>query len=248
MVDTLNTHQEPKPESQEYIDNMVAKAEGLDNTQEERPQWLPSKFNSPEDMANAYAELEREFHGQGDSNDVEDMDTGEVQEYLSEQGVDFEAMATEFWNDGGLSDEAYDTLEEIGIPSDIVDSYIDGQMAIMEGTRQTAFNAVGGEQVYTEMVEWAQNNLPEQDIDAFNEQIDSGDMNQAMFAIQGLHARYRSETGTEPSLVAGENSDVSVGAFQSLAELTTAMSDPRYEKDPAYRDAVAGKLARSAVL
>ena len=47
MVDTLNTHQEPKPESQEYIDNMVAKAEGLDNTQEERPEWLPSKFNSP---------------------------------------------------------------------------------------------------------------------------------------------------------------------------------------------------------
>ena len=107
---------------------------------------------------------------------------------------------------------------------------------------------MGGEQAYTEMVDWAQNNLPEQDIDAFNEQIDSGDMNQAMFAIQGLHARYRSETGTEPSLVAGENSDVSVGAFQSLAELTTAMSDPRYEKDPAYRDAVAGKLARSAVL
>ena len=47
-------------------------------------------------MANAYAELEREFHGQGDSNDVEDMNTGEVQEYLSEQGVDFEAMATNF--------------------------------------------------------------------------------------------------------------------------------------------------------
>ena len=75
-----------------------------------------------------------------------------------------------------------DTLEEIGIPSDIVDSYIDGQMAIVEGTRQTA-NAVGGEQTYTEMVEWAQNNLPEQDIDAFNEQIDSGDMNQAICSL-----------------------------------------------------------------
>ena len=66
---------------------MVAKAEGLDNTQEERPQWLPSKFNSPEDMANAYAELEREFHGQGDSNDVEDMNTGEVHGHSVRTGV-----------------------------------------------------------------------------------------------------------------------------------------------------------------
>ena len=41
-----------------------------------------------------------------------------------------------------------------------------------------------------------------------------------MFAIEGLAARYRSETGTEPNLVEGEVSDVSVGSFQSLAEIT----------------------------
>ena len=44
MVDTLNTHQEPKPESQEYIDNMVAKAEGLDNTHRGTPTVVALKI------------------------------------------------------------------------------------------------------------------------------------------------------------------------------------------------------------
>lgn len=252
MVDTINTHQEAKPEDPKYVEEMLQKAEGLDNPQEERPEWLPEKFKSPEDMAAAYANLERQFHGQqeGDEEapDVEDMGTGEVQEFLSEQGIDFETMSDQFWTDGGLSDEHYDALEAAGIPSEIVDQFIDGQMAMLESTRQQAFNTVGGEESYNEMMSWAQSNLSETDQTAFNNAVDSGDMNTAMFAIEGLAARYRSETGFEPNLVGGEATDVSVGAFQSLAEITSAMSDPRYESDPAYRDQVARKLQRSSVL
>jgi len=249
MVDTLNTYQEDSPESPEHIKAMVEKADGLNNVQEERPEWLPEKFKSPQDMAMAYQELERQFHEDGSDyeDDIDDMETSEVQEYLSENGIDFEDMSQSFWEDGGLSDDHYDALEEIGIPSEIVDQFIDGQLAIVEGTRQTAFDAVGGEEYYNEMVGWAANNLDESEIQAFNSQIDSGNMDSAMFAIEGLAARYRSETGIEPNLVGGENSDASVGTFQSLAEITQAMSDPRYEKDPAYRNQVAQKLQRSSV-
>jgi len=77
---------------------------------------------------------------------------------------------------------------------------------------------------------------------------DSGDTGKAMFAIQGLAARFRSDAGSEPNLLQGEVSNSSVGSYQSLAEITSAMSDPRYEKDPAYRDQVAKKLQRSSVL
>lgn len=248
MVDTVNTYQEPQAESPEYQREMLNKAEGLENIQEDRPSWLPNKFDTPEDMARAYAELERNFHNREDSPNVDEMGTGEVQEFLNENGLDFEAMSDHFWTQGGLSDEHYDALEDIGIPAEIVDQFIDGQMAMVDGMRNDAFNTVGGEDEYNGMIEWAANNLSEDDQDAFNAAIDSGDMAQAMFAIQGLNSLYRSETGTEPRLVQGDASDVSVGAFQSLAELTSAMSDPRYEKDSAYRDAVARKLARSQVL
>lgn len=254
MVQQLNTYQEPKAEDPQYVEEMVQKAEGLEQVNEERPEWLPEKFKSPQDMADAYANLERQFHDQQQEGDeqeapeVEDMGTEEVQEYLTENGIDFNAMSDDFWENGGLTDEQYDTLAQAGIPSELVDQFIDGQMAIVDATRAQAYATVGGEEQYGEMMSWASANLSESEQDAFNQAVDGGDVGQAMFAIEGLAARYRSETGTEPTLVQGEVSDVSVGSFQSLAEITTAMSDPRYEKDPAYRDQVARKLQRSSVL
>jgi len=74
----------------------------------------------------------------------------------------------------------------------------------------------------------------------------SQDPNMIRLAIQGLNARYRSEA--EPSLLQGGTGTVSSGGrFESNAELTAAMSDPRYSKDPAYRQQVADKLARSSL-
>ena len=106
---------------------------------------------------------------------------------------------------------------------------------------------VGGQESYAEMVQWAAENLSESEIDAYNTNVESGDMSLANFAVQGLAARYRSEVGSEPTLVQGDAASSSSGAFQSVAELTSAMRDPRYGKDPAYRSAVAEKLSRSNV-
>lgn len=254
MVQQLNTYQEPPAEDPQYVEEMLQKAEGAEQVSEERPEWLPEKFNSPQDMADAYANLERQFHGQQqeeavqEAAEVEDMGTEEVQEYLTENGIDFNAMSDDFWETGGLTDEQYDTLAKAGLPSELVDQFIDGQMAIVDATRAQAYSTVGGEEQYGQMMAWASDNLTESEQDAFNQAVDSGDTGQAMFAIEGLAARYRSESGTEPNLVEGEVSDVSVGSFQSLAEITSAMSDPRYENDPAYRDQVARKLQRSSVL
>jgi hypothetical protein len=252
MVEALNTHQEQTPEDPSYVQEMVQKAEGLNNQQEERPEWLPEKFNSPKDMAEAYANLERQFHDkQGDTDEagaVDEMGNEEVKEYLSDKGIDFNTMSEDFWQNDGLSEDQYNQLEAAGIPSDIVDQFIDGQKAIVDATRQQAFNIAGGEENYGQMMDWATNNLSEPEQDAFNAAVDSGDTGKAMFAIQGLSARFRSDAGSEPNLVQGEVSNSSVGSYQSLAEITSAMSDPRYEKDPAYRDQVAKKLQRSSVL
>ena len=67
MTDNINTHEE-QGESQEHIDAMVAKGEQLEANnnpnKEERPDWLPEKFKTPEDMANAYSNLEKKM-GEG---------------------------------------------------------------------------------------------------------------------------------------------------------------------------------------
>lgn len=256
-TETLNTHQEPAPESQEYVDNMVAKGEaalnaGQDEQQEQRPDWLPEKFKDPEQLAQAYAELEKQFSSreqepqQEEEQEFENVEAAD--EYLKENGLDFEDLSNSFWENNGLSEEQYDLLEAAGIPSDIVDQFIDGQMAVKNQTQAAVFDAAGGEEGYAQMMNWATNTLSEREQDAYNAAVNSGDLESVMLAVQGLNARFRSEYGDNPTLVQGQAADVTAGAFQSVAEITAAMSDPRYEKDPAYRSSVEAKLQRSSVI
>ena len=256
-TETLNTHQEPAPESQEYVDNMVAKGEaalnaGQDEQQEQRPDWLPEKFKDPEQLAQAYAELEKQFSfreqepQQEEEQEFENVEAAD--EYLKENGLDFDDLSNSFWENDGLSEEQYDALEAAGIPSDIVDQFIDGQMAVKNQTQAAVFDAAGGEEGYAQMMNWATNTLSEREQDAYNAAVNSGDMESVMLAVQGLNARFRSEYGDNPTLVQGQAADVTAGAFQSVAGITAAMSDPRYEKDPAYRSSVEAKLQRSSVI
>ena len=52
----------------------------------------------------------------------------------------------------------------------------------------------------------------------------------------------------QPELFEGTSDVVSADAYQSVSQVTDAMNDPRYEKDPSYRKKVADKLARSTVI
>jgi hypothetical protein len=265
VSDTINTYTGEDSESPEQQAELLRVAEGgkpapAPSAADGRPDWLPEKFKSAEDMADAYAELERKL-GSADDQDEEyedeqldeDFDPNEfsppeVAEMLAEQNLDFEAFAQEFYQNGGLSDRAYDVLEQNGIPRGVVDQYIDGQTAIMDNMRQTAFQQVGGEGEYANMINWAANNLSQGQIEAFNANLNTHDFDQAMFAIQGLAALYRSEVGRMPNMIQGQTNAPSAGAYQSLAEMTRDMADPKYASDPAYRQMVASKLKNSSIL
>jgi len=253
MAEALNTYQEPAPESQEHINEMLEKVAGTERDPE-RPEWLPEKFKSPEDMAKAYSALESKL-GQPQreeeevSEEVQELvsaDASEISEVLGANGIDFDVLQQEYQELGGLSEDAYAALEEAGFPEAVVDQWIAGQQAISQQVQTEMFSLVGGQEQYQELVGWAADALPEAEIDAFNATMATQDPNMIRLAIQGLNARYRSEAA--PSLLQGGTGPVSTGGkFESTAELTAAMSDPRYEKDPAYRQQVSDKLARSSL-
>ena len=252
MVDVVNTYEEPVEDSQHTL-NMLEKAEGLENPNaSDRPEWLPEKFNSVEDMASAYESLEQKLGSQEEEEvneeAYEEDGLEEIADELEERGVDFDALSEEFMEHGGLTEESYDALLEAGIPRTMVDQFIDGQNAVAAQLQQQAFEQVGGQQAYEDMVTWASESLSEASIDAFNNAMNSGNIETANLAIQGLQAKYRSVNGSEPTLVMGETNTVTGGVFNSAAQLTAAMRDPRYSTDSAYRQEVASKLARSNVL
>ena len=104
-----------------------------------------------------------------------------------------EASQEFFANDGQLSEETYQKLEQVGLPRDLVDSYAAGQQALMQSEESEIKSVAGGE--YDQMAEWANEHLPSEEIDAFDEAVTGGTVQQAKLAVQGLYARYQNANG-----------------------------------------------------
>jgi hypothetical protein len=105
--------------------------------------------------------------------------------------------------------------------------------------------SAGGEKEYQAMLGWAKDNLSEQEIEMYDAVMDRGDAQSAFFAIQALRYRYQDSVGTDGQMLTGRAATESKDVFRSQAELVNAMSDPRYESDPAYRSDILSKLDRS---
>ncbi len=58
---------------------------------------------------------------------------------------------------------------------------------------------------YEAMSEWAGKSLTDNEMDAFNEVVNNGTVDQAKLAVSGLYARYQAENGgSQPKLVTGK--------------------------------------------
>ena len=62
-----------------------------------------------------------------------------------------------------------------------------------------------------------------------------------------MKSRYEAVNGYEGRRLTGKAADTSGDVFRSQAQLVEAMSDPRYDRDPAYRQDVVAKLERSDI-
>lgn len=264
-VDSVVITSTPASAPEGHDAKMAALVDGATNTQKDlleggdpvsRPEWLPEKFQSAEDMAKAYAELEAKLGGKPQDNPKTDpaktADTNQTgqnpEQALSEKGLDLSTFTAEFNAKGELSAESYAKLAAAGFDKGIVDNYINGQKAVVAQYETAVVSEVGGAEKYSEMVSWAKANMTDAEINAYNAAVSSGDVAQAKLAVLGLSAKFSKANGSEPRLVQGRTTNASDDVFESTAQLTAAMRDPRYRADPAYRAKVQAKLSRSSIL
>lgn len=219
----------PGAESQQETAPSTQQAEATTD----RPEWLPEGFDSPEALAEAYKSLTA-------TKEAEVAETPEQ----TEANNKLAKFSDEFFSTGQLSAESYTELAKLGYPKAVVDQFISGQKAVLATEEAKVFSEVGGKEAYSQMLDWAGKNLAEAEIEAYNDAVQSGDMNQVMFAVRGLQARYATNTRGEPRLMSGTSKAAPTG-FRSVAEMVSAMSDPRYKADPAYRADVERKIANS---
>ena len=107
------------------------------------------------------------------------------------------------------------------------------------------FEMVGGKKSYQAMIEWAGQNLSQGEIEMYDRVMGKGDPSSIFFAVQALANRFSDAVGKDGKMLTGRGSSSEDTTFRSQAELVRAMSDPKYDSDPAYRQDVMEKLERS---
>jgi len=121
------------------------------------------------------------------------------------------------------------------------------QETFTEENAQALFKMVGGEKAYKAMINWASQNFSKQEIEMYDSVMGKADPNAIFFAVQALYNRYSESVGNDGQLLTGRGTGENKVTFRSQAELVQAMSDPRYDSDPAYRMDVMRKLENSEI-
>ena len=135
--------------------------------------------------------------------------------------------------------KAYLQNQESAEPTETVES-----TGLTDSNINDIQNAVGGEQNYNQMIQWAGENFTPQEIQAYDNALEGGNMDNINLALQALYYRYTDSVGVEGNMIQGKAAQT-VDGFRSQAEVVRAMGDERYENDPAYRQDVYNKLERS---
>lgn len=261
---------DPKPGTPEHDAAMQAKFDGSHKGDEgnvgdvpdpdppQKPDNVPDKFWDAEkgeirtdDLLKSYTELETR-HGKKEGGDnaskdnKSDGDGSSDDDKKNTAGLtaeEWQGFNDEFLENKGLSDESYKKLADKGYPREYVDAYIQGQQALVRESLNTLYNEAQGEDTYNQMLEWAANNLSNEEIDAFDKTITSGDMNASKLAVRGLFSQYQDATGVDGKHVKGNTGDKNnVVGFESHEQMKEAMRDKRYGKDKAYTAEVMRKV------
>ena len=234
------------PEEQENI--KVGEA-----LEEQQNDLLAGKFKDAEDLEKGYIELQKKLGEQkGEAEEQQEVETVEDTEENKESEVDV-AFLDKIWDEA--NDEfSQDTLKELeGMkPQDLAQMHLEYRAK----TQPTPLNdeavnslqgVAGGKEGYDTMIEWAQQNLQEQEIKMYDTVMDRGDPLACFFAVQALKNRFDDASGVDGEMLTGKAPTNKGNVYRSQAEVVRAMKDPKYENDPAYRSDVYSKLERSNI-
>lgn len=222
--------------------------------QEEQEQLLAGKYTNAEELEKAYIELQKKLGDtEEEAGEPADEQVNEPEPEVSPAQSLITDASTEYAENGKLSEEIMSKFSEMS-SQDIVQAYVDMQAnapqaetaELSESEVNSIKNSVGGDQAYDNVMQWAGENLDPDQVDAFDNIIATGNSTAIQMMVNGLKAQYDSSNGYEGRMLSGKSANASSSdVFRSQAELVAAMSDSRYESDPAYRNDLLEKLDRS---
>ena len=259
MAETLS-YQEPQNVTS--VDNLTPEEQDSlavgESISKQEEQIYAGKYKSAQELEKAYVELQSKL-----GKNKEETETASAEEQpedtpkMSEGATLITDASKEYFDNGNkLSPETMAKFSSMS-SQDLIKAYMEVSQnpEFQQDTAPPAEittaqinqikNSAGGEQKYAQIVNWAKTNLPEDQITAFDEVVNTGSVQAIQLAVSGLKAEYDNANGVEGRMVTGKAPQNSGDVFRSQQELVAAMNDPRYDRDPAYRQDVIEKLDRS---
>ena len=261
MAETLS-YQEPQNVT--TVDNLTAEEQDSlavgESISQQEEQVYAGKYKSAQELEKAYIELQAKL---GEKKEETETETASAEEQpedtpkMSEGATLITDASKEYFDNGNkLSPETMAKFSSMS-SQDLIKAYMEVSQnpefqqqgappaEITTSQINQIKNSAGGEQKYAQIVNWAKTNLPQDQIIAFDEVVNTGSVQAIQLAVSGLKAEYDNANGVEGRMVTGKAPQNSGDVFRSQQELVAAMNDPRYDRDPAYRQDVIQKLDRS---
>jgi len=257
-VETTLTPEEAKAvASGESIDSVNTELESEDTFE------MPEKFNgkSPEDIARAYAELEKKLGEKKDEN-VDDSDTttevspkegdedttvpddnkAEEPKVLSDK--DMAEYKAEYDKDGKLSEESLSKLKAEGYSETDVNDYVQYQ-------EYKAYKAVealvtplgGGVEKYNEVAQWVADNADDAELETINKTLANSALPAKQAYMATIYKAFEDATGGVNLHGNSPSKSTTAKGYSTQSEMFADMNNPAYAVDASYRAKVEAKVA-----
>ena len=254
MAETLTM--EPNVEKTS-IENLSAEEQDSlkvgEQMQEAQDNLLAGKYKNAEELEKGYLELQQKLNTKQEEPAQEEVEEEESTAEEAEANI-LDQLWEEAGTEEGYSQESLDKLRKMSV-DELAQMHLEYRDSVTkeqpqdkdfsEADIKELKGIVGGEENYTNMIQWAQGSLNEQEIQMFDAVMQRGDPLAAFFAVRSLAYAYSDAVGYDGNMVQGKAPKQNTDQFRSQAEVIAAMGDPRYENDPAYRRDILEKLERS---
>jgi len=251
------TYNPADPDAPEFTPDELDSLQVGEQLAEAEDRMLAGKYENAEQLEKAYLELQSKLGDRDYEPDEDEEPDGEPSYEYDDEVTDYDGsdeeiasiLADEMEEYGELSEDTLEMLAENLSVEELIEvgKELYGPQETPDLSERDVFSVhqfAGGEEQYNQIISWAGENLDPAYTTAYDSVVETGDANAITLMLAGLMATYQEQVGYEGRMLSGRNApDVSgIQPFRSQAEVVAAMSDPRYDADPAYRNDIAQRL------
>ena len=219
-TDTVTTSENLTPEEQDSL----KVGEEMEAQQE---QLLAGKYKDAKELEDAYIELQKKLGSDKPDEETTAEETKEETETpeASPQVSLITDASNEYEQNGELSPETMQKFTEMS-SADLVNAYMEIQKNAPQQQQESADltdaevntikNSAGGDKAYDNLISWVSANLPKNQVDAFDNLVESGNVQAIQLAVQGLKASYEEANGYEGRMLQGKPAKSAGDVFRSV--------------------------------